>query len=102
MLTTGKSVQRIVDSDLDPSDSSYGREALPKYFDIIAIDSRGLNNSTPCFSCSPTLASREAWTWDSEGASRRPDRRPDRPESPDPPRAGQPSAFSIKPEQTAI
>ena len=65
MLTTGKSVQRIVDSDLDPLDASYDAEALPKYFDIIAIDSRGLNNSTPCFSCFPTLTSSETWARDS-------------------------------------
>ena len=66
MLTSGKSIQMIVDSSVDPSDaSSYDPGVLLKYFDIIAIDSRGLNNSTPCFSCFPTLTSREAWVWDS-------------------------------------
>ena len=65
MLTTGKSVQKIVDSALDPRDDLRETKAMPQYFDIIAIDSRGLNNSTPCFSCFPTLASRQVWTWDS-------------------------------------
>ena len=61
ILNFGKGVQKIVDSDLGPLDIPDDSKASPKYFDIIAIDSRGLNNSTPCFSCFPTLSSREIW-----------------------------------------
>ena len=62
ILNFGKGVQLIVGSELDPSDTipDDGSASL-KYFDILAIDSRGLNNSTPCFSCFPTLSSRENW-----------------------------------------
>lgn len=60
-LKFGKGVQMIVDSDLGPLDIPHESKASPKYFDIISIDSRGLNNSTPCFSCFPTLSSRESW-----------------------------------------
>ncbi|KAL6712898.1 hypothetical protein ACLMJK_009453 [Lecanora helva] len=61
ILSSGKSFQTIVDSGVDASDTFFDSSRQPKYFDLIAIDSRGLNNSSPCFSCFPTLKSREAW-----------------------------------------
>ena len=69
LLKNGRSFQKVVDSDLDPSSDTFDQSKtplpMPKYFDIFAIDSRGLNNSTPCFSCFPTLASRQSWARDS-------------------------------------
>ncbi len=62
LITYGKSIQMIVDSAVNPSDGQYNATSTPKYFDILGIDSRGLNNSTPCFSCFPTLESRQTWT----------------------------------------
>ena len=57
----GKTVQTIVDSNLDPSDPHHGPIPL-KYFDIIGIDPRGVNNTTPRLSCFPTPGSRDVWT----------------------------------------
>lgn len=57
----GKTVQSIVDSDLDPSDPHHGVIPL-KYFDIIGIDPRGKNNTIPSLSCFPTPGSRDLWT----------------------------------------
>lgn len=65
LITYGKSIQMIVDSDQDPSEKQSNATSIPKYFDVIGIDSRGLNNSTPCFSCFPTLDSRQTWTLES-------------------------------------
>ena len=62
ILEYGKSIQLIVDSDLDPSTKQYNATHVSQYYDVIGIDSRGLNNSTPCFSCFPTLESRQSWT----------------------------------------
>ena len=56
----GKTIQTIVDSDLDPSDPHHG-PISPKYFDIIGIDPRGVNNTTPHLSCFPTPGSRDLW-----------------------------------------
>ncbi|KAL9612082.1 MAG: hypothetical protein Q9167_003304 [Letrouitia subvulpina] len=66
VLQYARSVQMIVDARLHQhSPKSYTRIAeesqAEKFFDIIGIDSRGLNNSTPCFSCFPTVASKETW-----------------------------------------
>ena len=65
ILSLGKSFQMIVDSDQDPSEVPENASTPAKYFDIMAIDSRGLNNSTPCFSCFPSTASRETWLLES-------------------------------------
>ncbi|KAI4158419.1 MAG: hypothetical protein LQ342_007460 [Letrouitia transgressa] len=66
VLQYAHSVQMVVDARLHPHRSkSYTGIAeesqTEKFFDVIGIDSRGLNNSTPCFSCFPTVSSKETW-----------------------------------------
>ena len=56
----GKTIQTVVDSDLDPSDPNHESRPL-KYFDILGIDPRGVNNTTPRLSCFPTPVSRDLW-----------------------------------------
>ena len=47
ILNDGKTVQMIVDSKLDPSDTQYDQSNPPKYYDVLGIDPRGVNNTTP-------------------------------------------------------
>ena len=70
ILDYGKSIQAIVDSASEPHDANAlddtEKERLPDapqqvFYDILAIDSRGLNNSTPCFSCFPSTSSKQLW-----------------------------------------
>ncbi|PWY83504.1 hypothetical protein BO70DRAFT_370735 [Aspergillus heteromorphus CBS 117.55] len=56
-LKGGKDIQTIVDSEETPSaDSTTG-----KYFDVIGFDPRGINNTTPNFSCFRNPMARKAW-----------------------------------------
>jgi len=58
----GNAIQMIIDSEIDASDPpDKSPLKLPKYFDIISIDPRGVNNTTPRFSCFPTAISRQMW-----------------------------------------
>ncbi|KAI4101320.1 MAG: hypothetical protein LQ339_005118 [Xanthoria mediterranea] len=67
ILTYGKSIQAIVDSPLDATavisteDDIASDAQRQVFYDILAIDSRGLNNSTPCFSCFPSASSKQRW-----------------------------------------
>ncbi|GKZ30090.1 hypothetical protein AbraIFM66950_007784 [Aspergillus brasiliensis] len=58
----GKAIQTIVDSPESPSAGS----ASGKYFDVVSFDPRGVNNTTPNFSCFPDSATRKAWILQSE------------------------------------
>ncbi|KAI3007479.1 hypothetical protein CBS147346_3288 [Aspergillus niger] len=58
----GKAIQTIVDSPESPSADS----ASGKYFDVVSFDPRGVNNTTPNFSCFPDPATRKAWLLQSE------------------------------------
>ncbi|PWY90521.1 proteinase [Aspergillus sclerotioniger CBS 115572] len=58
----GKAIQTIVDSAESPSANS----AVGKYFDIVSFDPRGINNTTPNFSCYPDPMARKAWTLQSD------------------------------------
>ncbi|PYH97616.1 proteinase [Aspergillus ellipticus CBS 707.79] len=58
VLLGGRDVQTIVDAEQDPSVAS---RAENKYFDIIGFDPRGVNNTTPGFSCFPNLFSQRNW-----------------------------------------
>lgn len=58
-LNHAKTVQMIVDSPLDPPRQEYDRANPPKYYDVLGMDPRGVNNTTPHFSCFPTVASRD-------------------------------------------
>ena len=67
ILTYGKSIQAIVDSPVDATavisteDDMASDAQRQVFYDILAIDSRGLNNSTPCFSCFPSASSKQRW-----------------------------------------
>ena len=62
----GKTYQMIVDSDVDPSIEDHDVHDTPKYYDIIGMDPRGVNNTTPRYSCFPTTATRDVWNLQSE------------------------------------
>ena len=66
ILNHGKTVQMIVDSKLDPSDTQYDQSNPPKYYDVLGMDPRGVNNTTPRISCFPTVASRNIWMLQSD------------------------------------
>lgn len=61
VLIHGKTVQMIVDSKLDPSIAQYDPSNIPKYYDILGMDPRGINNTTPRISCFPDMLSRDVW-----------------------------------------
>lgn len=61
-----KTYQMIIDSDVDPSSDDVGTHSSPKYYDILGIDPRSVNNTTPRYSCFPTDASRDIWTLQSD------------------------------------
>lgn len=57
VLTDGKRIQGIVDSDA--ADTASNRTATgAKYFDIVSFDPRGINNTTPPFTCFQDPAAR--------------------------------------------
>ena len=56
----------IVDSKLDPSDTQYDQSNPPKYYDMLGMDPRGVNNTTPRTSCFPIVASRNIWMLQSD------------------------------------
>ncbi|KAF6218797.1 hypothetical protein HO133_005340 [Letharia lupina] len=62
IIKHGKTYQMIVDSDVDPSLDDIDIHISPKYYDILGMDPRGVNNTTPRYSCFPTAASRDIWT----------------------------------------
>ena len=57
----GKMYQTIVDSSIDPSSDHFDIHSPPKFYDILGMDPRGVNNTTPYYSCFPTAASRDIW-----------------------------------------
>ncbi|KAH8430610.1 alpha/beta hydrolase [Aspergillus melleus] len=60
VLTEGKLMQGIVDPESTDLSSVY-HTAAGKYFDIISFDPRGINNTTPPFTCFQNSASRKKW-----------------------------------------
>ena len=57
-----RTIQMIVDTELDPSKTESGPlRAVSKYFDIMSFDPRGVNKTTPHFSCFPDPLSRSLW-----------------------------------------
>ena len=66
MIKHGKTYQMIVDSGTDPANNEVGIHNPPKYYDILGMDPRGVNNTTPRYSCFPTAASRDVWTLQSD------------------------------------
>lgn len=58
----GKTYQMIVDSGIDPSIDDIDSHNSPKYYDILGMDPRGVNNTTPHYSCFPTASLRDIWS----------------------------------------
>ncbi|KAL1970730.1 hypothetical protein VTN77DRAFT_4374 [Rasamsonia byssochlamydoides] len=58
LLQSGRNLQTIADSEVDPEETF---DEKSKYFDIIGFDPRGVNNTTPRFSCFPDMFSRRNW-----------------------------------------
>ncbi|PWY86662.1 proteinase [Aspergillus heteromorphus CBS 117.55] len=59
VLLGGDALQTTVDAENDPNMLS--TKLSDKYFDIIGFDPRGVNNTTPGFSCFPNLFSQRNW-----------------------------------------
>lgn len=59
VLAAGRDLQTIVDAEESPDTTENTTQA--KYFDLIGFDPRGVNNTTPGFSCFPDLSSQVAW-----------------------------------------
>ena len=57
MLKYGVDLQFILDNKADIT----AIKTQGKYFDVMSFDPRGVNNTTPVFSCFPDLPSRLAW-----------------------------------------
>ncbi|KAF5861315.1 hypothetical protein ETB97_000431 [Aspergillus alliaceus] len=59
VLQVGRALQTIVDAETDPTIEE--QETPDRYFDIIGFDPRGVNNTTPGFSCFPNIFSQKNW-----------------------------------------
>ncbi|KAL4912860.1 hypothetical protein BDW62DRAFT_214674 [Aspergillus aurantiobrunneus] len=64
VLMSGRNLQMIVDATVVPTSGTGGSRDL--YFDIIGFDPRGVNNTTPGFSCFPNLFSQKNWELQAE------------------------------------
>ncbi|KAL3448127.1 TAP-like protein-domain-containing protein [Aspergillus insuetus] len=62
-LISGHNLQTIVDAAAFPASTA---ESEHRYFDIIGFDPRGVNNTTPGFSCFPSLFSQKNWELQAE------------------------------------
>ncbi|KAL5342130.1 TAP-like protein-domain-containing protein [Aspergillus crustosus] len=62
-LLSGRNLQSIADAAASPSTSQKSED---RYFDIIGFDPRGVNNTTPGFSCFPNLFSQRNWELQAE------------------------------------
>lgn len=60
VLSQGRSLRAIVDSKEAP-DTRNAPAYENRYFDIVSFDPRGVNNTTPPFSCFQTPAARQLW-----------------------------------------
>ncbi|KAL4894901.1 hypothetical protein BDV59DRAFT_165593 [Aspergillus ambiguus] len=58
VLRYGQDLQNVADAEADPAKT---HDPSSRYFDIIGFDPRGVNNTTPGFSCFPDLFSQKAW-----------------------------------------
>ncbi|KAJ5707846.1 hypothetical protein N7488_007647 [Penicillium malachiteum] len=62
-LKRGKTLQDIVDFEESP-ESPISQSEDAKYFDIVSFDPRGVNNTTPSFSCFANPEDRIAWKYE--------------------------------------
>ncbi|GFF43102.1 tripeptidyl aminopeptidase [Aspergillus udagawae] len=60
-LLSGRDMQMIVDAEADPALPTKTAYSSARYFDIIGFDPRGVNNTTPGFSCFPNSFSQRNW-----------------------------------------
>ena len=58
-LVSGRDFQTIIDAKEEPETTD--EESPAKYFDVIGFDPRGVNNTTPGFSCFPNLFAQKTW-----------------------------------------
>ncbi|KAL2867640.1 putative proteinase [Aspergillus lucknowensis] len=63
-LLSGRNLQTVVDSAASPAETTDG--SRHRYFDIIGFDPRGVNNTTPGFSCFPNLFAQKNWELQAE------------------------------------
>ena len=62
LLKYGKNIQKIVDAGVEPNSKLRSCDtSTNKYFDLVSFDPRGVNNTTPGFSCFPGALSRQIW-----------------------------------------
>ncbi|KAL4972940.1 TAP-like protein-domain-containing protein [Aspergillus desertorum] len=61
-LISGRNLRTIADATVDPTNTTQSE----LYFDIIGFDPRGVNNTTPGFSCFPNLFSQKNWELQAE------------------------------------
>ena len=66
IIKHGKTYQMIVDSSIDPSTEAIDVNSSLKYYDVLGMDPRGVNNTTPLYLCFPTDASRDVWILQSD------------------------------------
>ncbi|KAJ6084640.1 hypothetical protein N7486_011440 [Penicillium sp. IBT 16267x] len=64
VLEDGKNVQKVVDFQKSPEDTE--AQSRAKYFDVVSFDPRGVNNTTPPFSCFANSEARRAWKLQSD------------------------------------
>ncbi|PLB36887.1 putative proteinase [Aspergillus candidus] len=62
-LVAGRGLQTIVDAKSNPGHNTTG---TARYFDIIGFDPRGVNNTTPGFSCFPNTFAQRNWELQAE------------------------------------
>ncbi|PYH42471.1 putative proteinase [Aspergillus saccharolyticus JOP 1030-1] len=62
VLIDGRKLQTTMDAETDPS-SQPPEDSVSddKYFDVIGFDPRGVNNTTPGFSCFPNISAQRNW-----------------------------------------
>ncbi|KAL3412776.1 TAP-like protein-domain-containing protein [Aspergillus fumigatus] len=60
-LLFGRDMQTIIDGETDPALPTGPANLSARYFDIIGFDPRGVNNTTPGFSCFPDSFSQRNW-----------------------------------------
>ncbi|KAJ5531922.1 hypothetical protein N7494_008474 [Penicillium frequentans] len=64
VLKEGKDIQKTVDFQTSPDNSEVQSSA--KYFDVVSFDPRGVNNTTPPFSCFANPETRRMWKLQSD------------------------------------
>ncbi|KAJ5109508.1 proteinase [Penicillium angulare] len=61
VLISGEKLQNIVDFEELPEENPALHSEDAKYFDILSFDPRGINNTTPVFSCFKSPEERKVW-----------------------------------------